>query len=145
MFIRKFFKGSKQELTELRQELYMEQQRNEVLMENYDFLMEKYDFLKKNYDSLMKDLSEAYEAIASHKNKISRPRKHEKIINVMLDVFKNAEKDLCLEEVMAAMDKRKLKKKKPDVGSIRSMIGYLMKKGHVKSGQSRGTYRLSKR
>jgi hypothetical protein len=76
----------------------------------------------------------------TNKSSSIRIRKHSKIVDVIIAVFSNAEKDLNANEVLERMDKKKLKNKNPDILSVRAALYYLKDIGVLRFGVAKGTF-----
>lgn len=63
-----------------------------------------------------------------------------KIVDVIADVFSNAEKDLNANEVLERMDKKKLKNKNPDIRSVRASLYYMKDIDSLRLGTTKGTF-----
>lgn len=69
-----------------------------------------------------------------------RIKKHSKIVDVIAEVFSNAEKDLNANEVLERMYKKKLKNKNPAIRSVRATLYYLKKVDALRYGLTKGTF-----
>lgn len=94
--------------------------------------------LENQIELLNKKLSQSV-SIANKPTSI-RIKKPLKIVDVIADVFSNAEKDLNANEVLERMDKKKLKNKNPDIRSVRASLYYMKDIDSLRLGATKGTF-----
>lgn len=94
--------------------------------------------LENQIELLNKKLSQSVSI--TNKPTSIRIKKNLKIVDVIADVFSNAEKDLNANEVLERMDKKKLKNKNPDIRSVRASLYYMKDIDSLKLGTTKGTF-----
>lgn len=100
------------------------------------------DLRIKALENQIKLLNEKLSQSVSIKNKPASigSKKPLKIVDVIADVFSNAEKDLNANEVLERMDKKKLKNKNPDIRSVRASLYYMKDIDSLRLGATKGTF-----
>jgi hypothetical protein len=97
--------------------------------------------LENQIELLNKKLSQSVSI--TNKPTSIRIKKNLKIVDVIADVFSNAEKDLNANEVLERMDKKKLKKKNPDIRSVRASLYYMKDIDYLRLGTTKGTFAVN--
>lgn len=106
----------------------------EADLKSEEFMRAEFIEALKNIQDLDKEVDRLTKKQRKH------PKKHLKLMDAVLEVFKNEGGDLNGKQVFEKINTRKLRNKRPNLMSVKSTIHYLLRRKKIRKGLKRGTF-----